>query len=225
MIVASFFFLLHHQQTHTQALADERHHARIGVQDAFPFGLMDLFATAQTWWVLIGDEVRQGSTITGATATTSSFDIDYDTTKLCYMHFGHISERGVDVLSKQGLLGSKKTGKLDFYEHCVFEKQCRKEELIDARKDHGVRGKVELEVQAPDSLPIIPIDEDDGSHSTEENEEQQDNIVRNRPRREIRPPQKYGYVDMVAYALSVAEDIEVEEPVTYKEAIKSTKSA
>ncbi|KAK2973986.1 hypothetical protein RJ640_020432 [Escallonia rubra] len=48
------------------------------------------------------------------------------------------------------------------------------------------------EVRAPDSLPIIPTDEDDGSHSTEENEEpqeQQYNIARNRPRREIRPPQ------------------------------------
>ncbi|KAK2970311.1 hypothetical protein RJ640_017042 [Escallonia rubra] len=42
-------------------------------------------------------------------------------------------------------------------------------------------------------------DEDYGSHSTEENEEpqeQQYNIARNRPRREIRPPQKYGYADM-----------------------------
>ncbi|KAK3005451.1 hypothetical protein RJ639_015620 [Escallonia herrerae] len=35
---------------------------------------------------------------------------------------------------------------------------------------------------------------------------------------------KYGYVDMVAYAVSVAKGIKVEEPITYKEAIKSTKS-
>ncbi|KAK3013712.1 hypothetical protein RJ639_009803 [Escallonia herrerae] len=47
----------------------------------------------------------------------------------------------------------------------------KKEELIDARKDHGVKEKVELEVRAPDSLPIIPTDEEDGSYSTEENEE------------------------------------------------------
>ncbi|KAK3034900.1 hypothetical protein RJ639_033263 [Escallonia herrerae] len=257
---------------------------------------------------------------------------------------GHMSERSMDVLSKQGLLGSKKTGRLDFSEHCVFGKQCRvkfsqavhttkgtvdyihsdlwgpstvpskgggrymltfiddfsrktleedwsgkhanyenlrifdcpayshvndgkleprakkciflgyengvkgywlwcpdsksskflisrdvtfdessmllkKRELIDVGKDHSVREKVELEVQAPDSLPIIPINEDDGSHSTEQNEEpqeQQYNIARNRLRREIRPPKKYGYADMVAYALSVAESIEVEKPVTYK---------
>ncbi|KAK2998323.1 hypothetical protein RJ639_023125 [Escallonia herrerae] len=51
---------------------------------------------------------------------------------------------------------------------------------------------------------------DDGSHSTEENkepQEQQYNIARNRPKREIRPPQKYGYADIVAYAFSVAESI------------------
>ncbi|KAK2983644.1 hypothetical protein RJ640_023178 [Escallonia rubra] len=71
----------------------------------------------------------------------------------------------------------------------------------------NLRRSSRLEVRALDSLPIIPTDEDDGSHSTEENEEpqeQQYNIARNIPRREIRPPQKYGYADMVAYALSVA---------------------
>ncbi|KAK2975768.1 hypothetical protein RJ640_014591 [Escallonia rubra] len=112
----------------------------------------------------------EGSTITGTTTTTSSSDIDSDTTKLWHMRLGHMSERGTDVLSKQGLLGSKKIEKLDFCEHCVFGKQYR------------------LEVRAPDSLPIIPTDEDDDFHSTEENEEpqeQQYNIARIRLRREI----------------------------------------
>ncbi|KAK3001855.1 hypothetical protein RJ639_020260 [Escallonia herrerae] len=114
-----------------------------------------------------------GSTIIGTAAAASSSDIDSDTTKLWHMRLGHMSERGMDVLSKQSLLGSKKIGKLNFCQHCVFGKQCRKE-LIDAGKDHGVREKVELEVRAPDSLPIIPTDEDDGSHSTEQNEEPQE---------------------------------------------------
>ncbi|KAK2967390.1 hypothetical protein RJ640_023981 [Escallonia rubra] len=67
----------------------------------------------------------QGTTVTRAAATASSSDIDSDTTKLWHMHLGHMSERGMDVLSEQGLLGSKKIGKLDFCEHCVFGKQCR----------------------------------------------------------------------------------------------------
>ncbi|KAK2978679.1 hypothetical protein RJ640_012585, partial [Escallonia rubra] len=67
----------------------------------------------------------EGSTVTGAATAASSSEIDSDTTKLWHMRLGHMSERGMDVLSKQGLLGSKKTGKLDFCEHCVFRKQCR----------------------------------------------------------------------------------------------------
>ncbi|KAK2995481.1 hypothetical protein RJ640_016837 [Escallonia rubra] len=44
----------------------------------------------------------EGSTVTGAAATTaSSSDIDYDTTKLWHMRLGHMSERDMDVLSKQ----------------------------------------------------------------------------------------------------------------------------
>ncbi|KAK2966723.1 hypothetical protein RJ640_000624 [Escallonia rubra] len=112
----------------------------------------------------------QGSTVAGAAVATSSSDIDSDTTKLWHMRLGHMSERGMDVLSKQGLLGSKKIRKLDFCEHCVFGKQCR---VKFSRAVHTTK------------------DEDDGSHSTEENEEpqeQQYNIARNRPRREIRPP-------------------------------------
>ncbi|KAK2988999.1 hypothetical protein RJ640_013990, partial [Escallonia rubra] len=111
------------------------------------------------------------STVTGATTTTSSSDIDSDTTKLWHMRLGHMSERGVDVLRKQGLLGSKKTEKLGFCEHCVFGKQYR---VKFSQAVHTTK------------------DEEDGSHSTEENEEPQEHqyiIARNKPKREIR----YGY--------------------------------
>ncbi|KAK2981803.1 hypothetical protein RJ640_010320 [Escallonia rubra] len=117
----------------------------------------------------------QGSTFTRAAAAASSSNIDSDTTKLWHMRLGHMSERGMDVLSKQ-----------------------------------GVREKVEREVRAQDSLPKIPTYEENGSHSTEENEEpqeQQYSIARNISRREIRPPQKYGYADIVAYALSMVEGV------------------
>ncbi|CAI9763232.1 unnamed protein product [Fraxinus pennsylvanica] len=45
-------------------------------------------------------------------------------------------------------------------------------------------------------------------------------IAKDRPFRQIRPPQKYGEADLVAYALSVAEDIDsTNEPAIYSEAI------
>ncbi|KAK3001961.1 hypothetical protein RJ639_020920 [Escallonia herrerae] len=67
----------------------------------------------------------QGSTVTGTTTIASPSDINSNTTKLWHMCLRHMSERGMDVLSKQGLLGSKKIGKLDFCEHYIFGKQCR----------------------------------------------------------------------------------------------------
>ncbi|KAK3003500.1 hypothetical protein RJ639_019834 [Escallonia herrerae] len=45
----------------------------------------------------------KGSTIT-VVAVASSSDIDFDTTKLWHMRLGHMSERGMDVRSKQCLL-------------------------------------------------------------------------------------------------------------------------
>ncbi|KAK3011203.1 hypothetical protein RJ639_011565 [Escallonia herrerae] len=167
----------------------------------------------------------QGSTVTGAAAAASSSDIDSSTTKLWHIRLGHMSEKGMDVLSKQGggksMLNfidefSRKIFGCHAYAHvndcklkprakkCIFlgyanevkgyqlwcpdSKSSRflisryvtfdessmllkKKELIDAGKDHGVREKVELEVRAPPSLPIISTNEDNGSHSTEKNEE------------------------------------------------------
>ncbi|XP_059671098.1 uncharacterized protein LOC132316642 [Cornus florida] len=64
----------------------------------------------------------QGSTVTGAASVSSSIDQDSVTTHLWHMRLGHMSERGLTELSKRGLLGGEKTGKLDFCEHCVFGK-------------------------------------------------------------------------------------------------------
>ena len=59
----------------------------------------------------------QGSTIVGVATISSSVDLDSDNT-----HLGHMSEFGMSILRKQGLLHDRKIGKLDFCEHCVFGK-------------------------------------------------------------------------------------------------------
>ena len=49
--------------------------------------------------------ILQCSTITGAAATVASSKVsDSDLTHLWHMRLGHMSERGMTVLSKQGLL-------------------------------------------------------------------------------------------------------------------------
>ncbi|GAV85826.1 gag_pre-integrs domain-containing protein/UBN2_2 domain-containing protein, partial [Cephalotus follicularis] len=65
----------------------------------------------------------QGNTVLGtATVASSSGDKDADTTRLWHMRLGHMSERGLQILSKKGLLAGVKSGKLDFCEHCVYGK-------------------------------------------------------------------------------------------------------
>ena len=55
---------------------------------------------------------------------------------------------------------------------------------------------------------------------------QQYSIVKDRERRIIKPPQKYGEADLVAYALSVADNIESsEEPSTYEKAVSCSNSS
>jgi hypothetical protein len=66
----------------------------------------------------------QGSLLTRIVAVASSSHVDDDTmTTLWHMRLGHMLERGMSELSCRGLLGSRKTCSLQFYEHCVFGKQ------------------------------------------------------------------------------------------------------
>ena len=55
---------------------------------------------------------------------------------------------------------------------------------------------------------------------------QQYSITRDKERRTIKPPQKYGEAGLVAYALSVANNIESsEEPSTYEETVSCSDSS
>jgi hypothetical protein len=49
-------------------------------------------------------------------------------------------------------------------------------------------------------------------------------LARDRDRRQRRPALSYGYVDLVAFALNVADDIDTCEPQSYHEAITSNDS-
>ncbi|KAH9782240.1 hypothetical protein KPL71_008811 [Citrus sinensis] len=66
----------------------------------------------------------------------------------------------------------------------------------------------------------------DGSDVVQESEpaENEDNsyqLVRDRKRRAVRPPKRYTVADLIAYALIAAQEVNEEEPRTYKEAINS----
>ena len=67
-----------------------------------------------------------GSTVTGRAAVSSSSEEKANnSSRLWHMRLGHVGEKALQGLMKQGLLKGAKTGKFDFCEHCVMGKQTR----------------------------------------------------------------------------------------------------
>ena len=98
-------------------------------------------------------------------------------------------------------------------------------------KEEEVGVKVEFQVETPQrASQDVPDQPEHASaqqqvtDSDSDDSEQFYTIATGRPRRQIRPPQRYGYADLVAYALTVAEDLGIQEPSTYKEAATCDKS-
>ena len=67
----------------------------------------------------------QGSIIVGAVSISYSSNLDLDIAHLWHIRLGHMSEIGMTILSKHGLLDGLKIRKIDFYKHCVDGKQTR----------------------------------------------------------------------------------------------------
>ena len=65
--------------------------------------------------------VLQGSIIIGLVAIFTSM-LDSHTIQLWHMCLGHISEKGMNIRSKKGLLCNQSIGKLEFCEHYIFGK-------------------------------------------------------------------------------------------------------
>ncbi|KAK2998428.1 hypothetical protein RJ639_024633 [Escallonia herrerae] len=115
---------------------------------------MVVFVDEVSSWRVKKDEsfFEGGSTITLAATTVLSSDLDADATKLCHICLGHISEKGMDMPSKQGLLGSKKIEKLDFYGHCVFGKQCRVKFSQTAHTNKGTVDYIHSDLWGPSTV-------------------------------------------------------------------------
>ncbi|KAF7829260.1 putative rhamnogalacturonate lyase B isoform X3 [Senna tora] len=78
-------------------------------------------------------------------------------------------------------------------------------EVAKPENDRGVDEQVELEVEKKDSSSDQPVEDDEHENLEEagaSQEQQQYSIAKGRPRRHIKPPQRYAYADLVSYALS-----------------------
>ena len=49
-------------------------------------------------------------------------------------------------------------------------------------------------------------------------------LARDRKRRQIKPPERYGYADLTCYALNAAEELQDSEPKNFREALESNES-
>lgn len=98
-------------------------------------------------------------------------------------------------------------------------------------KAADVKGTTQVEVELLSKTEAHHNNEDhdlqDNNHATEENDPPFEpvqngyNLVRDRAMRQIKPPDRYGHADMVAYAFTIAEDNEEDtEPSSYKEVLK-----
>ena len=99
-------------------------------------------------------------------------------------------------------------------------------ESCNSEKDDSTQKQVELEIGSPgpsqtSSTSQTDQDDEPDPHSVEDEPvEEEHSIARDRPRREIRPPQRY--TNLVAYALSVVQETDGDgEPSTYTEAVLS----
>ncbi|KAH9685181.1 Integrase catalytic domain-containing protein [Citrus sinensis] len=64
--------------------------------------------------------VLQGTAVTGDVSVSSNLGLDK--TLMWHLRLGHMSEKGLRVLEKQGVFGDDKLGSLEFYEVCVLGK-------------------------------------------------------------------------------------------------------
>ncbi|GJV93371.1 retrotransposon protein, putative, ty1-copia subclass [Tanacetum coccineum] len=72
-----------------------------------------------------------------------------DTTNLWHMRLGHMSELGLTVLSKRGLLDGQCVGKLEFCEHCIFGKHKRVKFNTSVHTTKGILDYVHSDLWGP----------------------------------------------------------------------------
>ncbi|KAH9778870.1 Integrase catalytic domain-containing protein [Citrus sinensis] len=113
--------------------------------------------------------------------------------------------------------------------------------ILEVRKDARLKTKkpqvednIQFGVEHPDSKKSErseSSDQDSEDHdecsgpqpqSQRQTQVQGYQLTKDREKRQIRPPQRYGYVDLIAYALAASHGIDVDEPKSYAEAIQSS---
>ena len=100
----------------------------------------------------------QDSTVTSATTVSTSKSI-IETTRLWHMRLGHMSERGLTILSTRGLLDGQKMRELDFCEHCVFGKQCKVKFNTGVHRTKGILDYIHSDLWGPSQVVSLVVED------------------------------------------------------------------
>ena len=85
--------------------------------------------------------------------TTTSFEEDF--TRLWHARLGHMSEKGMTILSKRGLLGSEGTGKLVSCDHYVLGKQKKVSFSTATHRTKGTLDYIHSDLWGPSGVPSL----------------------------------------------------------------------
>ena len=174
---------------------------------------------------------------------------DYSGLKIlgCNAYY-HVNEGKLEPRAKKGLFMGYPDGVKGFRIWCLESKRCiisrdvtfdeerllrEQEERNSVRIESAMSDRLEFEVEPNGEEMGKTMDSTSQTSSSNseigtEDGAQDDlhsyRLVRDRDRREIKAPTRYGYSDLIAYALSVAEELLDDEPKSFHEAIKSNDS-
>ena len=71
------------------------------------------------------------------------------------MQLGHMSEKGMTILSKKGCLGSAGIGKLEFFEHYVLGKQKKVSFSTAKYRTQGILDYIHSDLWGPLRVPLF----------------------------------------------------------------------
>ncbi|KAG8367168.1 hypothetical protein BUALT_Bualt16G0044500 [Buddleja alternifolia] len=135
----------------------------------------------------------------GCTVIGSISSVESDRTVLWHRRLGHVSERGLVELSKQGLLAGDKIERLEFCETCVYGKSSREESRTESNTEMR---SIQIEVEHSDEYKDAG-DENDLRDTDESQVEHSDlrhyHLTRDRERRQVKAPERFGYADVLQF--------------------------
>jgi len=95
---------------------------------------------------------------------------------------------------------------------------------LDTSSETGVE-KIQFEVEPTtneregEDQTLVP-DESKGQEIISPNYQ----LARDRTKKQINPPERYGYADLICYTLNAAEELKDSEPKNFREALESTEN-